>query len=429
MTPLGSPRRRHAIAMVMALTVGFVFMVASGQPAQSAPTRPPVPVDPDADSSSSVVVTAGEPFTATAALADAFDARGNPVDPLGGIYSCGEFGCVSWGVAWITTGFTVVDGCTGSSQTCTLTATAEGSWSEVKALHGLTNGIVVKTTALWVYIDRTTSDVIVDAVDSQGHPLASPAFGGPAYFAPGFAVKDGADPTASECTGDPCIPLGSNLFAFVTDKVTGQLVRGQIVYAALPIGSSWTIYVFSIAPVGTAKIRQLPRVWSAVRVTPDGSNFQLYSTYNGVDDPVPGSTSTTSTTSTTLPETTTTIVAQAPQPPVVTSATSGAPGVVSGTVAGQPGATVTVQIASSSAAPCVKLMSGAGVTTVGSTQVLLNQSGAGSFAINGNVAAGSFVYGTTTAGTTSSVGECFTVPTPPPPPSSTTSTSTTTSTT
>jgi hypothetical protein len=100
-------------------------------------------------------------------------------------------------------------------------------------------------------------------------------------------------------------------------------------------------------------------------------------------------------------------------PPVVTSArdvSNGTLDPIEGTVDGEAGTTVTVSLASSpvlDAAKCSQLMSGEGVNVVGSTSVDIGTDGKGSFALQGSLLPGSYVYGITTSGPkVSRVGDC-----------------------
>lgn len=109
----------------------------------------------------------------------------------------------------------------------------------------------------------------------------------------------------------------------------------------------------------------------------------------------------------------------APQPPRITEVTrdpgSGrVPGVVIGTVTGTPGASVKVDVAAH--ARCTRVMSGTGVSVVGSVTVKIGSQGTGSFRVRGKVAGGESVYGTVVAGgTRSDVSSCRTVPETTPP--------------
>ena len=100
--------------------------------------------------------------------------------------------------------------------------------------------------------------------------------------------------------------------------------------------------------------------------------------------------------------------AAAPAPPVIATASGGAPGTLSGTVSGAPGSTVQVRLATAAAsASCPRLMSGAGITTLGMLTVAIPGSGTASFSHSTSLAPNSWAYGTTVASSkTSDVSAC-----------------------
>jgi hypothetical protein len=405
--------------LALGLLAPVVAIVAAGSsPVSASMTAPPKPDPaPGMDKQSSFVTTNGGVVTMSFPPGPTLDAGGKDVG-LGGAYLCGELGCINYYVAWeLPAEVEVVTGCTAVDWNCSVRyhvpyAGEPGQWSILHATFGRGSLTTFRREEYLIWGPPVFHFIEVEP-QLNGQPLAM--FNGSVAY----AVKAGKNPNVADCAAtNYWQPLVSTNNPDVPDCVTlGSVYLNSPTYHSawhgyLPVGTGpWVIYPYESTPTGS--VVNGTRRYSTVNIPSVAGDTYLISPFIGSG----GSTTTSSTsssTSTSTSTTTTTIpTGAAPPPPVLTAAVvgSGANGATRGTVSGQPGASVTVAIARATGATCPRLMSGSGITSVGSKVVTLDSAGKATFSVTGTVSPSTFLYGTATiSGATSDVSSCLKVP-------------------
>ena len=413
-------RRLVLLSAVVALLAGALSVagavrgdVPSASALDTAPAVPPL--EPGVDAQTTITTTRSGTVVMSMATQPTPNASGTATVGLGGTYSCGELGCVTYGMNWDTAGLEIVSGCTALDWSCTVKFTAGyvggfvNDWVRARATFRRGSLTLLRTEDFLVWAPPGFYYVRAYPVDPPGTQIGLD-FGSVAY-----AVRSGTNPNVSTCEAptwyvshqnDVTPPVPSCVQLLTQNYGSPTKTEWQ---SALPVGSGpWGIYAFDSTPTGLVKAAA--HRWAVVNtaVMNDKSILEV-----PLQSAVGGSTTTSSSTSTTSSTTTTIPTGTGPKPPVVTAAKVGvgAAGIVRGRVEGTPSTTESVTIARGTGPTCPKLMSGAGVSTVGTTDVALGADGVGTFTLDATVSAGSYLYGTATAGAdTSSVGECLTVP-------------------
>ncbi|MCU1352894.1 MAG: hypothetical protein JWM05_2103 [Acidimicrobiales bacterium] len=421
-TGVGAPRRAalHLLVAVGLLCSGLALVAAveaTTSPAHAAATPPPIPpLEPGVDSQQAVATTRGAEVTFSFPVQDTKNTKGEDVG-LGGPYACGELGCIYYGIAWDTTGFPVVSGCTSIVWTCTVkypsTVGEYPYWSRVRAVFGRGQTIL------------RVQDLLVWAPSSIFFLRARPVISGTpvnADYVSAYAVRAGS-PTPADCASTEWWRGHESDVTPPTPKcVTMSYIQNQGAppnvewMGAIPAGTGpWTIYAFDWNTVPTGIIAGAFTRWAPKVVNSISTDTRVDVILKSQGPPTTIGTTTTmpggsTTTSTTIPG-----GGRKPRPPVLTTTVVGdaATGRVLGTVEDAPYAVVRVDLASASGATCPRQMSGTGVTGVGSNLMQLDSQGRGAFSIPGAVAPGTYFYGTLTANGvgTSDVSQCLKVPT------------------
>lgn len=220
------PIRRWSIRLVMAVLVGMVLALSSGPwgrpgPAAVEAAAPPPPIPACAAAGSwNIADACGMEFVPatgwqfgriTSVVAQAttlgdevtFSYQVSPPRPLGQPVSCGDLGCIAYGISWragLNAGHEIVSGCTPTSTTCTVRYWGFGDVGDAAERYGVMYAELYLGqrpqdigTAFLTYAPPDIYPVRLDPVDSSGTRTALPSD----FVA--YAIAPGRDRVQAEC--------------------------------------------------------------------------------------------------------------------------------------------------------------------------------------------------------------------------------------